>query len=174
MISVKHPKATSPPLSYYLRWWLYCFNLLTSWICALRASVRTMIIHDGNPVEVREPIVYKTYFKLPASRRLSLAIAERSWDQHRTCTFFHIYMVLRWSSRCDLDLAIPLSTLSDHRSDFRAPMPRKVLAGFGVDVDAVAGWYVIFHSIMTRVSNEDYHAGLGLMEAKILHWKFLE
>lgn len=49
-------------------------------------------------------------------------------------------------------------------------MPRKVLIGFGVDVDAVAGWYAVLRLIIKRISAEDYHAGLGPMEEKILHW----
>jgi hypothetical protein len=53
-------------------------------------------------------------------------------------------------------------------------MPRKVLIGFGVDVDAVAGWYVVFRLIMKRMSTKDYYAGLGPMEGKILHWIFHE
>lgn len=53
-------------------------------------------------------------------------------------------------------------------------MPRKVLIGFGVDVDAVAGWYVVFRSIMERISAEHYYAGLDPMEEKIRHWTFLE
>jgi hypothetical protein len=53
-------------------------------------------------------------------------------------------------------------------------MTRKILVGFGVDVDAVAGWCVAFCSWMIRVSNGDYDAGLDPMEEKIRHWTSLE
>ena len=49
-------------------------------------------------------------------------------------------------------------------------MTRKVLIGFGVDVDAVAGWYaslLIPHGISSR---SDCLTGSGPMEVKILRW----
>jgi hypothetical protein len=54
-------------------------------------------------------------------------------------------------------------------------MSRNILAGFGVDVDAVAGWYVIpFHLIKIGNKESCHHSGLGPMEVKIPHWIFLE
>jgi hypothetical protein len=59
-----------------------------------------------------------------------------------------LYGVPMYKYHCDeilnpQDFDTPLSTLSDPRSNLSATMSRKILAGFGVDVDAVAGWYVI-------------------------------
>ena len=51
-------------------------------------------------------------------------------------------------------------------------MPRKILIGFGVDVDAVAGWYVYIlrrHACSTVQDHTDRrNVGWARTEAKIL------
>ena len=114
------------------------------WLASLSQIMPWQLVHSRQECGTLSTLEGLSFHLRQPSRHHPVAYNWRSWDP----SSFIVYIALHWtaSSHRIWCWTTALWSLSNHRRNLRAPtaiMSRKVLVGFGVDVDAVAGWYVV-------------------------------